>query len=1159
MLVMATFLPAVFVVVYQAQASRTAALDATRERATLAVRSIATSQQKLVDDTRQFLEKLATLPFAQQLESPDCAHFLGELLALSDNYVNMGLVRADGELLCSAKPLKSPVNVADRPYFQRALKQREFSIGAFQIDRAAQVASVNFAVPIFEKDSQGVLGTAVAVVSLDWWSQRLADLGLPEGSVARVTDPRGTVIARYPPAPEQLGRRWSDVDFSPVENLETPGVLQRENEKGAREVVVFRSLLENRGEVFANMSLSVPLESIYGLANSRMWIDIVILLGGLLLSFLLAHEGIRRTVSRPLERLIGATDQLAHGQYLTEISATGIPELAELAKRFNTMAQRRQNVEVQLRQSEEDLTITLHSIGDAVISTDTEGRISRMNEVAERLTGWPFAEARGLPLAVVLKLVNTDTRAPLLRLVERAINTDGSKELPQNTTLVARDGTEYQIAHSAAPIRNTSKAVVGVVLVFSNVSESYRIRQLLQENEARFRTLVTLSSDWFWEQDAQFRFTHVDEGSEKITRLPYDTIVGTQRWDQPGLNLSEAQWNQHRILLQQHREFRDFEIQRIAPDQSTYWISISGTPVFDNLGQFSGYRGVGKDISKRKNAEEELRIAAIAFESQEGVLVTNEQFEILRTNRAFSRISGYSAEEALGNTLDLLKSGRHDESFFAEMHHQLHTVGEWKGEIWNRCKNGDVYLYYMTTTGVIHVDGRLRHYVSTLVDITQKEAAAKEIEHLAFYDALTQLPNRRLLMDRMQQAFSSCLRSGHHGALLCLDLDHFKNLNDTLGHDMGDVLLQQVSQRLKSSVREGDTVARFGGDEFLVLLEDLSAHAEEAAEQTQQMGRKVLSVLNQPYLLGSHTVHSTPSIGAVLFSGHNQTMDELVKYADLAMYAAKAEGRNTIRFFDPMMQAAVSARIALENDLRVALAEEQFQLYYQVQMDNGTTAVGAEALIRWHHPERGMVPPVQFIGLAEETGLILPIGLWVLQTACEQLRRWQQNPRTADLQLAINVSARQFRQPNFVEQVCAVLQQSGARPDRLKLELTESLALDDVEDTIAKMTTLRKLGLHFSMDDFGTGQSSLSYLTRLPLDQLKIDQSFVRNIGIQHADALIVQTIIGMTQSLGIEVIAEGVETEEQHVFLQQHGCTLCQGYLYSRPVPLDEFERLLV
>ncbi|RYF57371.1 MAG: EAL domain-containing protein [Comamonadaceae bacterium] len=441
---------------------------------------------------------------------------------------------------------------------------------------------------------------------------------------------------------------------------------------------------------------------------------------------------------------------------------------------------------------------------------------------------------------------------------------------------------------------------------------------------------------------------------------------------------------------------------------------------------------------------------------------------------------------------------------------------------------------------------------------SERTAAERRIEHLAFYDPLTELPNRRLLMDRLQRAFATSARTGLHGALLCLDLDHFKTLNDTLGHDMGDALLQQVAQRLNGCVRESDTVARLGGDEFLVLLEDLDALATDAAEQTQYVSEKILATLNQPYQLELHNVHSTTSVGAVLFAGQSQTVEEIVKHADLAMYAAKNSGRNAIRFFDPMMQAAISARAALENDLRTALDAGQFLLHYQIQVGHRVHPVGAEALIRWRHPERGLVSPSEFIPLAEETGLILPIGLWVLQTACTQLRRWQDNPVTERLQMSVNVSARQFRQPDFMEQIRTVLLQTGAPPDRLKLELTESLALDNVDDTIAKMTALRALGLRFSLDDFGTGQSSLSYLTRLPLDQLKIDQSFVRNIGIQHTDALIVQTIIGMAQSLGIDVIAEGVETDAQRAFLEMHGCTLCQGYLFSRPVPIEGLEQYL-
>ena len=375
---------------------------------------------------------------------------------------------------------------------------------------------------------------------------------------------------------------------------------------------------------------------------------------------------------------------------------------------------------------------------------------------------------------------------------------------------------------------------------------------------------------------------------------------------------------------------------------------------------------------------------------------------------------------------------------------------------------------------------------------------------------------------------ASSHRSGRKGALLFIDIDNFKTLNDTLGHDMGDLLLQQIAQRLESCMRQGDTVARLGGDEFVVMLEDLSEHILEAAAQTEVIGKKILAILNQTYRLDQHDYQSTPSIGATLFNGHEQSIDELLKQADIAMYQAKTSGRNTLLFFDPQMQASITARVALEADLRLALAENQFRLFYQPQVYHNRQVIGAEVLIRWQHPVRGLVAPADFIPLAEETGLILPIGQWVLEAACAQIKIWEGNVHTRHLQLAVNVSARQFRQANFVEQVSQVLRRNAINPDRLKLELTESLVLDDIDDSIRKMNALREIGVHFSMDDFGTGYSSLAYLTRLPLDQLKIDQSFVHNIGVKTTDAVIVQTIIGMANNLGMEVIAEGLETEAQ-------------------------------
>ena len=512
----------------------------------------------------------------------------------------------------------------------------------------------------------------------------------------------------------------------------------------------------------------------------------------------------------------------------------------------------------------------------------------------------------------------------------------------------------------------------------------------------------------------------------------------------------------------------------------------------------------------------------------------------------------------IGQNPRILQSGRHDAAFYQAMWSDLLSTGKWSGEIWDKRKNGEIYPKYMTITAVYDDHHQVTHYVAVSSDISQLKQSEQEIHQLAFYDPLTKLPNRRLLLDRLQQAMAVSMRNGRHGALLFLDLDHFKTINDTQGHAMGDLLLIEVARRLQTCVREGDSVARLGGDEFVVVLEELSSEPGEAANQTELVAEKIRNELDQPYTLINYECHSTSSIGISLFRGHLESVGNLLKHADTAMYQAKTSGRNTLRFFDPDMQAALEARATLEADLRHALSQQQFKLFFQLQVNAANYPIGAEALLRWLHPERGLVSPLQFILLAEDTGLILPIGQWVLGTACAQIKAWEANPSACELQLAVNVSARQFHQPDFVEQVRAALNKTGADPARLKLELTESVVLDNINDTIAKMHELKQIGVRFSMDDFGTGYSSLSYLTQLPLDQLKIDLSFVRNIGIKPTDAVIVQTIIGMGNSLGMEVIAEGVETEAQRDFLERNGCHAYQGYLFSKPVPIEEFEALI-
>ncbi len=577
-------------------------------------------------------------------------------------------------------------------------------------------------------------------------------------------------------------------------------------------------------------------------------------------------------------------------------------------------------------------------------------------------------------------------------------------------------------------------------------------------------------------------------------------------------------------------------------------------PMTGTDGKYYGRVWYFRDITERRQAEQELRIAAIAFEAQEGIIVTDANKVILRVNQAFTLMTGYSTKEAIGQTPALIKSGKQTPEFYQQMWKALSTDHFWQGEIWNRRKNGEVHPDWLLITAVTDVAGEITNYVSAYSDLSQYKKNEAVIHALAYYDPLTGLPNRRLLLDRLQHTFAASARHHSHGAVLFIDLDNFKNINDTLGHNIGDLLLIEASHRLQNCVREGDTVSRLGGDEFVVILEDLGGDPLQAVARAEVVCEKILTAISQRFSLKDYECQSSASIGISLFCNQEITVDEMLKRADAAMYQAKNAGRNTLRFYDPAMQALLEARMILENDLRRALTENQFRLYYQMQVDHTGRILGAEALIRWPHPQRGMVSPAEFIPLAEEIGLISLIGQWVLETACAQLKVWESDPLTRDLQVAVNVSARQFHQPDFVEQVLQTLRSHALNPDRLKLELTESLVLDNIEDTIVKMQALRKLGVRFSMDDFGTGYSSLSYLTQLPLDQLKIDQSFVRNIGVKHTDAVIVQTIIGMARNLGIEVIAEGVETEDQRAFLEQHGCALCQGYFFGKPVPVDEF-----
>jgi len=803
-----------------------------------------------------------------------------------------------------------------------------------------------------------------------------------------------------------------------------------------------------------------------------------------------------------------------------------------------------------LTESEARLRTTINSALDAVISIDAESRLIGFNPAAEAMFGWQREEVIGRPMPELL--IPERHRSHHQNGIARYLQTGETNTLNRRFEITAlrRDGTEFPIELTIAPIREGDHVIFTAYL--RDITERKQAEEGLRESRAfhqsvteamgeigiglfivdadyRVRFMNTVMKEWFGDQTGRICYSSIGETTEACAHCQIEQV------------LLEKATTRYTPVMPDGRAF-----------------DIIATPIQNRDGTISKLEVI-RDVTEHRLAEQELRIAAKAFESQEGMFITGADGTIQRVNKAFIEITGYNAEEAVGKTSAILNSGRHDAAFYQSIRGVLERDGYWQGEIWNRRKNGEIYPEWQTISAVIGTNGQATHYVSAFADISLRKQSEDQIHSLAFYDPLTRLPNRRLLLDRLQQALALSVRTGHQGALLFIDLDNFKSINDTQGHAVGDLLLVEVANRLQTCIREGDTTARLGGDEFVALLEDLDTDEQAAASQAEAVGEKILATLGQPYLINGHIHHSTASIGVTLFRGPVRTMEEMLKRADVALYQAKANGRNTVCFFDPELQTAVSARVALESDLRHAVAEqEQFLLYYQAQVDSSGHMIGAEALVRWLHPERGLVSPADFIPLAEESGLILPLGHWVMATACEQLSVWAARPEMDHLTVAVNVSAKQFRLPTFVEEVLALVDYFGVNPARLKLEITESMMVVNVDELIEKMTALQTRGINFSLDDFGTGYSSLSYLKRLPLYQLKIDQSFVRDVLTDPNDAAIAKIIVALAQSMDLAVIAEGVETEAQRAFLELNGCHAFQGYLFSKPVPVKEFEQLV-
>ncbi|MBI3916528.1 MAG: EAL domain-containing protein [Betaproteobacteria bacterium] len=747
------------------------------------------------------------------------------------------------------------------------------------------------------------------------------------------------------------------------------------------------------------------------------------------------------------------------------------------------------------------------------------------------------------------------------------------KLIPQITsTQNQRLGDELSLAYNRSFDRELTRAnAYRFVLLLASMGllayAAYAFLQLRQnaarlaDSESRYRSVVAAIAEGIVIWDKEGRIIGCNASAERILGRSLDQMKGLVYFDpssQPIREDGSPFPNEERpsnAALRTGHPQSNVVMGLRKPDGAVLWLSMSAQPLLQETDMASsGVVTSLVDVTERKQAEENLRLAANAMENTaEGIIVYGADRRIVHVNKAFTVLTGYTPEEVIGKTPEFLRSGQDDEAFYSELWEAVQRTGHWQGEAWRRRKSGEIYSELRSVSAIKNEAGRTSHYVTVFTDISAFKEYETRLQFLAHHDALTHLPNRVQFQDRCKEAFLRANRHGKPVGVLFIDLDRFKAINDSLGHAMGDGLLQSVAERLKQCVREIDTVARTGGDEFIILLDEMKESQDAAT-----VAEKLLVALSKPFTLGDHDLVISASIGISCYPEDGGDTQILLKNADAAMYSAKKQGRNTYRFFSAEMNAHALETLVLTNQLRQALERNELLLHYQPRIDLATGRItGVEALIRWQHPERGLIPPIRFIPLAEETGLIVPIGEWVLKTACTQMRAWQDAgmPRFV---MAVNLSVRQLEHAGLVQRIASVLRETGLNADSLELEVTESMVMRDSEGSVKLLAELHALGIALAIDDFGTGYSSLSYLKRFPIDYLKVDQSFVRGIPVDADDVAITRTIIAVAKSLELRLIAEGIETQEQLAFLKAEGCEEGQGYLFSKPLAAKDLERLL-
>ena len=836
----------------------------------------------------------------------------------------------------------------------------------------------------------------------------------------------------------------------------------------------------------------------------------------------------------------------------------GDREFVQLLARWVGSAIERDRMGRRLADSEGQLRTIIETEPECVKLMAADGTLLQMNRAGLDMLGADSADeviGKSVP-----HMILPEYRREFDELTRRVFYGDSGR---LEFEIINLKGVHLWLETTAAPLRGANNDITALLSVTRDVTERKSAELALQASEQRFRSIMDSNPVGMAIVSLHGIFLRVNDALCNITGYSHDELEHLTFNDIT--HPDDVPRQRDDVLRLINGEIATYQLEKRYQhkDGHLVWVQVNASLVHDQDGQPFYVIGQVEDISNKKRAELALQESEEKFRgmfelSPIGIALNDlSSGRYIEANPSLLISTGYTAQELYALRYQDLTSaeyGMQDQEQLARLR-KSGRYGPYEKEYIRK----DGTRYPVLLSGVRINDGPDRDMILSVVqDISERKAAEAEIHRLAFYDPLTRLANRRLLLDRIRQAFHAGARRETYGAVLFIDLDNFKLLNDTMGHDAGDQLLIEMAQRLLSCVRADDTVARLGGDEFVVMLKHLNHEVTHAAAHAKRVAEKIRTTLNDPVLFAGHQYQTTPSIGVSLFHGTDQTADELLKHADVALYCAKNAGRNRVCFFDPSMQEALDSRAELEADLWEALREGQFSLFYQLQVGCNDHVHCAEGLLRWSCPKRGLVGPNDFIPLAEETGLIVPIGYWVLETACKQLKAWEAGAVTRHIQISVNISSRQFHQPDFVEQVRSLVENTGIAPARLKLELTESIVFKDIEDTVEKMRALKAIGVGLSMDDFGTGFSSLSYLVQLPFEQLKIDQSFVHNMTATPANSIVVETIINLARNLGLDVIAEGVETEEQHALLTRHGCPSFQGFLFGHPVPAAEFEKML-